>query len=122
MSAADKEEVAHCDRCGRGATKDRPVVSVPVADGSILQACWGCAIGAERDLIVVQHDPVEHPAHYTMGAIEVIDAIEAWDLNFNRGNVVKYVARAGRKHPTKEIEDLKKAQFYLDHEIKRLEK
>lgn len=65
-------------------------------------------------------DPVTHPAHYTMGSIEVIDAIEAWDLNFGRGNVVKYVARAGRKDPAKELEDLKKARFYLDREIARL--
>lgn len=66
-------------------------------------------------------DPVEHPSHYTLGGIEVIDAIEAWRLGFHLGNVVKYVARAGKKDPAKTIEDLKKARFYLDRKITRLE-
>lgn len=67
-------------------------------------------------------DPVSHPAHYTDGKIEVIDFIEDKGLNFHRGNAVKYIARAGKKDPTKEIEDLKKARGYLDREIDRLEK
>lgn len=69
-------------------------------------------------------DSVNHPSHYNMGGIEVIDAIEAWGFGegFNRGNAIKYIARAGRKDPAKEVEDLKKARFYIDAEIKRLEK
>ena len=65
---------------------------------------------------------VEHPDHYNVGGIEVIDAIEAWGFGegFNRGNAIKYIARAGRKDPTTEIEDLKKARWYIDEEIKRL--
>ena len=63
---------------------------------------------------------VEHPAHYNIGKIEVIDAINEWRLNFDLGNVVKYVARAGHKDPEKTVEDLKKARFYLDDEISRL--
>lgn len=55
---------------------------------------------------------VEHPQHY-QNKIEVIEFIEAWNLNFHLGNVVKYICRAGRKDPTTEIEDLKKAMFYL---------
>lgn len=66
-------------------------------------------------------DPVKHPPHYTMGGIEVLDAILAWDLGFCLGNVVKYVARAGRKDPAKTVEDLKKAEVYLRREIERLE-
>ena len=66
-------------------------------------------------------DPVSHPADYTDGKIEVIDFIEDKGLNFHRGNAVKYIARAGKKDPTKEIEDLKKARWYLDREIGRLE-
>lgn len=62
---------------------------------------------------------VNHPSHYNMGSIEVIDAIEDWKLNFSRGNAVKYIARAG--HKGDEIEDLKKAAWYIDREIKRLE-
>lgn len=60
---------------------------------------------------------VSHPSHYNSGKIEVIEAIEDWRLNFHRGNAVKYVARAGRKDPAKEIEDLEKARWYLMREI-----
>ena len=67
------------------------------------------------------NDPVNHPSHYTDGKIEVIDFIEDKNLNFFRGNVVKYVARAGKKDPSKEVEDLKKAEWYLNREIDRLE-
>lgn len=61
------------------------------------------------------NDPINHPAHYTFGAIEVIDAIEAWGLGFHAGNVVKYVARS--EHKGTELEDLKKARWYLDRLI-----
>lgn len=64
-------------------------------------------------------DPVDHPAHYTFGAIEVIDAIEDWNLGFHEGNVVRYVARA--RHKGRELEDLRKARWYLDRRISRLE-
>ena len=64
-------------------------------------------------------DPVNSPAHYTAGGIETIDYIEAKQLNYHLGNVVKYVSRAGKKHEL--LEDLKKAKWYLDREIKRLE-
>ena len=59
---------------------------------------------------------------YYKGKVEVIEAIEAWNLNFHRGNAIKYISRAGKKNPEKEIEDLKKARWYIDREIKRLEK
>lgn len=67
------------------------------------------------------NDPVNHPSHYTFGKYEVLDVIEDWGLNYSRACVIKYVARAGRKDPKKEAEDLKKARFYLDREIERLE-
>lgn len=72
-------------------------------------------------------DNVNHPKHYTTGKIEVIDFIEDKELNFNLGNVVKYVARAGRKKTsgksleTKALEDLKKAQWYIQREIESRE-
>lgn len=66
------------------------------------------------------NDPVNRPSHYTDGNIEVIDFIEDKGLNFHRGNAVKYIARAGKKDPTKEVEDLKKAVWYLNREIQRL--
>ncbi len=65
-------------------------------------------------------DNVNHPSHYTFGGIEVIDAIEAWELGFHLGNCVKYIARAGRKDPSKAVEDLEKGRWYLDREIARL--
>lgn len=67
-----------------------------------------------------EHDPVNHPAHYTFGGIEVIDAIEAWGLGYHRGNAVKYIVRAGRKNPETEIEDLRKAVWYLGREMQRI--
>ncbi len=64
-------------------------------------------------------DPVNHPAHYT-GHASGIECISiARHMNFNLGNVLKYIWRAGRKGD--QIEDLKKARFYLDDEIARLE-
>lgn len=62
---------------------------------------------------------VDHPKHYNAGKIEVIDAIEDWGLGFHLGNVVKYVARANYKG--KPLEDLKKAQWYLNRAIEKLE-
>lgn len=66
-------------------------------------------------------DPINQPSHYTQGGIEVIDYIEAkgFDTNWNLANVIKYVSRAGYK--VSKIQDLKKAQFYLAREIKKLE-
>ncbi len=62
-----------------------------------------------------------NPAHYTrFKNAEVIDITE--ELNYCRGNAVKYLARAGAKDPSKEIEDLEKARWYVDREISRLKK
>lgn len=66
------------------------------------------------------NDAVNHPSHYTDGKIEVIDFIEDKGLNFHRGNAVKYIARAGKKNPEKEAEDLSKAIWYLNREIDRI--
>lgn len=64
-------------------------------------------------------DAVNHPAHYTAyKGIEVIQLTE--QMNFCRGNAVKYIARAGLKDLTKEIEDLEKAAWYIQREIQRL--
>lgn len=64
-------------------------------------------------------DAVDHPSHYNAGGVEVIEAIEAWSLNFSLGCVVKYVARA--EHKGTQLEDLKKACWYLNREIARLQ-
>lgn len=60
-------------------------------------------------------DPVNHPAHYKVGGVETIDFIEAKGLNYNLGNVVKYITRSD--HKGNREEDLKKARWYLDREI-----
>lgn len=75
----------------------------------------------ESTTAVRDADPVEAPAHYTETDVEPIKAIEAWGLGFCLGNTVKYIARAGRKDPAKELEDLKKARWYLDRQIANLE-
>ena len=69
---------------------------------------------------IISSDPVNHPAHYTTGGIETIDFIEAKGLDYNLGNVVKYITRADKKG--KQLEDLKKAQWYLNRAISNLEK
>ena len=68
----------------------------------------------------MENDIVNHPSHYTDGKIEVIEFIEDKGLNFHRGNAVKYISRAGKKNPAKEIEDLEKAAWYINREIARL--
>jgi hypothetical protein len=65
------------------------------------------------------NDPVNHPSHYTFSKYEVIDVINEWDLGYDLGNAVKYIARAGRKNPEKELEDINKAIFYLQDYISR---
>ena len=65
-------------------------------------------------------DNVNHPAHYKVGGIETIDFIEAKSLNYNLGNVVKYLTRAD--HKGNKLEDLKKGAWYLAREISKLEK
>ena len=60
---------------------------------------------------------INHPEHYKPGIYEAINVIEAWNLNFCLGNSLKYICRAGKKDPSKVVEDLKKAHWYLNREI-----
>jgi hypothetical protein len=68
---------------------------------------------------IARREAVNHPPHYNQGTIEVIDAIEDWGLDFNAGNVVKYVSR--HQHKAEPLEDLKKARWYLDRIIEGFE-
>ena len=61
---------------------------------------------------------VDHPEHYNKAAIEVIDIIEAYELDFNQGNVIKYLLRA--PHKANELEDLEKALWYLNRHVDRI--
>lgn len=73
-----------------------------------------------------KNDQVQHPIHYggESDPFEVIKVCEAWGLDKDAYlfNVVKYVARAGKKNPSKEVEDLKKAAFYLNRKIENIQK
>lgn len=66
-------------------------------------------------------DAVNHPSYYTDGTIEVIEYIEDKKLGYCLGNAVKYISRAGKKDPAKEIEDLQKADWYIKRRIMELE-
>ena len=100
-----------CDDCRYGDTvglccfKDRPTT-------------WGVEIADKG----TQPDSVNHPNHYNSGRIEVIDFIEDKGLGFHLGNAVKYISRAGRKDPARTVEDLRKAAWYLNRQIERLER
>ncbi len=67
--------------------------------------------------ILADNDLINHPPHYKAGGIETIDFIEAKDLNYRLGNVIKYVSRAGKKDGSDPVQDLEKAMFYLKREI-----
>jgi hypothetical protein len=72
-----------------------------------------------RDIVTTHHtDTVNHPAHYIVGGVETIDFIEAKGLGYHLGNVIKYVTRAD--HKGQKLEDLKKAQWYLNRAIEKL--
>lgn len=68
-------------------------------------------------------DIVDHPDHYggAENPYEAIKVIDAWQLGFSLGNALKYIARAGKKAGVSDVEDLKKAHWYIEHEIKRRE-
>ena len=70
----------------------------------------------------IKIEQVNHPNHYggEDNPYEAIKVIDAWDLGFSLGNTVKYISRAGKKD--KELQDLKKALWYLQHHIETLEK
>jgi len=94
----------HTDECG---CDDAPL-DVPFVDRSV------------DEIIRETLEKVDHPAHYNAyKGLEVIDLVE--QMNFNRGNAVKYIARAGLKDPQTTVEDLKKAKWYINREISRIE-
>lgn len=92
-----------------------------VVDGSQLSIVHNSVFVAnyrKEPLPAVEADAVNHPAHYggKYNPYEAIKVIEAWGLNFNLGNTAKYIARAGKKDPEAEVDDLDKALFYLQRE------
>lgn len=94
------------------------------------EACLTRPLSAESENDILESyrapekstEAIDHPSHYhAESGLEVIEIIEAWGLNFNRGNALKYLARAGAKDPEREAEDLKKALWYIKRELQRLE-
>lgn len=75
----------------------------------------------DGEISAMAGDRVDHPGYYNRGQIEVIDAIEDWQLGFHLGSAVKYIARAGYKDPAKTVQDLKKTVWYLNRHINSLE-
>ena len=97
-----------------------PVREAPVVgDGDEFEQIRGKwqAVATVTSNTSIKADNVNHPAHYKVGGIETIDFIEAKDLNYRLGNVVKYVTRAD--HKGDRLENLLKAQWYLNREIER---
>lgn len=64
-------------------------------------------------------EAVDHPSHYNQGKIEAIDYIQAWNMDFVEGSVIKYITRY--KFKGKPLEDLKKAKWYIERLIQNLE-
>lgn len=87
-------------------------INKELCTGDMCTACWDRQIPEPQDV-------VSHPAHYCYSKYEPRKVIRDWGLNFNLGNVVKYVARAGRKDDI--LQELKKARQYLDFEIEEIE-
>jgi hypothetical protein len=97
------------------------------SDKSLGQLAYEAGVGMAKarmegqrqiEMFEPKADPVNNPAHYTVGGIETIDFIEAKQLGYNLGNVVKYLTRAD--HKGNKMEDLRKAQWYLTREINSL--
>lgn len=62
------------------------------------------------------------PSYYNKANMSVIDIIDEYELNFNKGNIIKYILRSGKKSKDTEIQDLQKAMRYCQMEIERLNK
>ena len=107
-------------------TKARAVKAEKKVNATTVPAWAQAAVSTSektiRETVQAKQDVVNHPAHYKTGGIETIDFIEAKQLTYNLGNVVKYITRAGIKDEAKHIEDLEKAAWYLNREIQNLKK
>lgn len=69
----------------------------------------------------IEADTIRRPPHYCFGKYEPVKVIQDWGLSFCLGNVVKYLARAGRKDGNSKLQDLLKAMQYIEFEIEGLE-
>lgn len=99
---------------------DWKLASVSTSNKRVFQKPSTLAPNAVMSMSLHAEDKVNSPSHYKVGGIETIDFIEAKNLGYNLGNVVKYVTRAD--HKGNKVEDLKKAQWYLNRAITTMEK
>jgi hypothetical protein len=104
----------------RKTMRDKDVVDLTIAGSPLRPKTRMQGCGDEPQITHYEFgnsnvDFVNHPPHYTTGGIETIDFIEAKQLNYNLGNVVKYITRAD--HKGNRAEDLRKAKWYLEREI-----
>ena len=122
----DTSTTAICPACGITiSVKDAPNDTHPLGQTPIMHAVGTKPMTTEDivrtsdDFKILITDPVNHPAHYTKhpSGIECIQITR--HMNFNIGNAIKYLWRAGKKDA--EVQDLKKAVWYIQDEIKRLE-
>lgn len=67
-----------------------------------------------------EYEKVDHPDHYQSVGMEAIEVIEAFNLNFSLGSAIKYILRSGRKPGEASSEDLRKAIWYLQRELDRI--
>lgn len=106
------EKTLTCERCGDRIDRLTSPVYESKSTGHLFhRGCAGEAMHADS----LAPNAINAPAHYTSGGIETIDFIEAKNLNFRLGNVIKYITRADLKGSP--VDDLKKAAWYLQREI-----
>ena len=85
---------------------------------------WVCGGTGLCQCPPIKIEQVNHPQHYggKNNEYEAIKVIDAWDLGFSLGNAIKYISRAGKKRKDTELEDLRKALWYIQHHIENIEK
>jgi hypothetical protein len=108
-----------CGKCNKQTTINKSWICCPSHYEEFKEICNTCYREFHPQVPLSLDDSVNHPSHYTAyNGLEVIDLTE--QMNFNRGNAVKYICRAGLKGDNDtEIEDLQKAIWYLNRELER---
>ena len=96
------------------------LASVSTSKKSVFQKPSTLAPNTVASMALFADDKVNSPSHYKVGGIETIDFIEAKQLGYHLGNVIKYISRAD--HKDDKLENLKKAQWYLNRAIANLSK
>ena len=87
-------------------------------ENDIMEKKKGCKKCGKEKACKPKKEKVNSPDHYNTGRVEVIDAIEDWNLGFNDGNAIKYIAR--HQHKGESIQDIEKAIWYLKRHLDNL--